>query len=61
MPKSIIYFEDPFGKVKYQSDEDLENEIGTIIDSIRNSANTYTIPINISSLCFLSKQIFDYI
>ena len=34
MPKSIIHFEDTFRKVRYQPDEDFENEIETIIDAL---------------------------
>lgn len=42
-PHRIIYFEDPFGKTRYERREDLENEIGTIIDSIGNVKDVYVI------------------
>ena len=42
-PRQVIYFEDPFGKTKYESRESLEREIGTIIDSIRNVEDVYVI------------------
>jgi hypothetical protein len=41
--KRIIYFEDPFGKTRYETRDVLEREIGTIIESIRKSKNTYVI------------------
>jgi len=42
-PRRIVYFEDPFGKEKYEKREGLEREIGTIIDSIRQLADAYVI------------------
>lgn len=42
-PKQLIYFEDPFGKTKYESRESLEREIGTIIDTIRNVEDVYVV------------------
>ena len=42
-PGHIIYFEDPFGKTKYESREGLEREIGTIIDSVRQVEEGYVI------------------
>jgi KaiC/GvpD/RAD55 family RecA-like ATPase len=33
--RHIIYFEDPFGKLDYQSDEDLERDIGALVDTVR--------------------------
>ena len=33
--KHVIYFEDPFGKLRYQSDEDIERDFGSIIDTVR--------------------------
>jgi hypothetical protein len=41
--RQIVYFDDPFGKIKYQSDEDLERDIGAIVDSVRLSSGTYVI------------------
>jgi hypothetical protein len=35
-PHHIVYFEDPFGKTKYQDDKQLEREIGSIIDTVNN-------------------------
>jgi len=40
---NIIYFEDPFGQKTYEKMEGLEKEIGTIIDSIRNTNNAFII------------------
>lgn len=40
---SIIYFEDPFGKTKYEKRESLEREIGTIMDSVKQVEDTYVI------------------
>jgi hypothetical protein len=42
-PNHIIYFEDPFGKIKYESRENLEREIGTIIDCVKNAEDVYVI------------------
>jgi hypothetical protein len=42
-PHHIIYFEDPFGKITYQQDEDLERDIGAIIDTVKNSHDTYVV------------------
>ncbi|MCW7079729.1 MAG: hypothetical protein OCU16_01350 [Candidatus Methanospirare jalkutatii] len=42
-PRHIFYFEDPFGKTKYESREDLEREIGTIINSIKQVKDVYVI------------------
>jgi len=42
-PRHIVYFEDPFGKTKYESREDLEREIGTIINSIQQVEDVYVI------------------
>jgi len=42
-PHLIIYFEDPFGKTRYESRESLQREIGTIIDSINNVEDVYVI------------------
>ncbi len=39
----IIYFEDPFGKTKYERREGLEREIGTIIDTVRHVEEVYVI------------------
>ena len=41
--KHIIYFEDPFGKSKYEKIENLEREIGTIIERIKNVGDVYII------------------
>jgi len=41
--KQIIYFEDPFGKTRYETRDVLEREIGTIIESICKSRDTYVI------------------
>ncbi|NKQ37999.1 MAG: hypothetical protein HF967_00710 [Methanosarcinales archaeon] len=42
-PYRIIYYEDPFGKIKYERRESLEREIGTIIDCVKNVNNAYVI------------------
>jgi hypothetical protein len=42
-PHCIIYFEDPFGKVEYERREILEREIGTIIDTIRNTKDVFVV------------------
>jgi len=42
-PKSIIYFEDPFGKTEYERRESIEREIGSIIDCINNYKDVYVI------------------
>jgi len=42
-PGNIIYFEDPFGKTKYESTESLEREIETIIESIMRVKEVYVI------------------
>ncbi|MGB7533054.1 MAG: hypothetical protein WA977_08805 [Halobacteriota archaeon] len=42
-PGHIVYFEDPFGKEKYERRESLEREIGTIIDSVQHVEDAYVI------------------
>ena len=42
-PKHIIYFEDPFGRTKYERREGLEREIGTIIDTVKQVEDVYVI------------------
>ena len=42
-PRHIIYFEDPFGRTKYERREGLEREIGTIIDTVRQVKDAYVI------------------
>jgi hypothetical protein len=42
-PKSIIYFEDPFGKITYEKRESLEREIGTIINEIKRINDVFII------------------
>jgi hypothetical protein len=42
-PGHIIYFEDPFGKTKYERREGLEREIGTIIDTVKQVEDVYVI------------------
>jgi hypothetical protein len=42
-PRHIIYFEDPFGKTKYEQREGLERGIGTIIDSVKQVEDVYVI------------------
>jgi hypothetical protein len=42
-PKHIIYFEDPFGKVNYETRENLEREIGLIIDIVAQAKDAYVI------------------
>jgi len=39
----VIYFEDPFGKTKYESNDSLEREITTIIEKIRGIENVFVI------------------
>ncbi|MHA1224002.1 MAG: hypothetical protein ACTSP3_12285, partial [Candidatus Heimdallarchaeaceae archaeon] len=40
---NVIYYEDPFGKIIYEKRENLEREIGLIIDKIKNRSNVYVI------------------
>ena len=42
-PHRIVYFEDPFGRTRYEKRESLEKEIGTIIESVRNVEDSYVI------------------
>jgi len=42
-PGHIIYFEDPFGRTKYERREGLEREIGTIIDTVKQVEDAYAI------------------
>ena len=42
-PGRIVYFEDPFGKTKYEKRESLEREIGTIIDIIKRIKDVYVV------------------
>ena len=42
-PRHIIYFEDPFGKTKYEQREGLEREIGSIIDIVKQVEDAYVI------------------
>ena len=42
-PHRIIYFEDPFGRTKYEKRDGLEKEIGTIIECVRRSDDFYVI------------------
>ena len=42
-PEHVIYFEDPFGKTKYEKREGLEREIGRIIDTVKQIDNVYVI------------------
>jgi hypothetical protein len=41
--RRIIYFEDPFGKTRYERREGLEREIGTIIDSVEQVEDVYVV------------------
>jgi len=42
-PMRIIYFEDPFGKTRYEGREGLEREIGAIVDNVRQVEDAYVI------------------
>ncbi len=42
-PHRIVYFEDPFGRTRYEEREGLKKEIGTIIESVRNVEDGYVI------------------
>ena len=42
-PRHILYFEDPFGRTKYEQREGLERGIGTIIDSVKQVEDVYVI------------------
>jgi hypothetical protein len=42
-PRHIIYFEDPFGRTRYERREGLEREIGTIIDTVRQVEAVFVI------------------
>lgn len=41
--KHIIYFEDPFGKTKYEKREGLERIIGTILEHVKQAEDTYVV------------------
>lgn len=42
-PKHIIYFEDPFGRTKYEGTETLEREIRRIVESVGKVEDVYVI------------------
>jgi len=42
-PKHIIYFEDPFGKTKYERRDDLKERINHIINSVRNKKDVFVV------------------
>jgi hypothetical protein len=42
-PRHIVYFEDPFGRTRYEGREGLEREIGTIIDTVKQVEDVYVI------------------
>ena len=42
-PRHIIYFEDPFGKTKYESRDDLRRQIGIILNKIKETMGAYVI------------------
>ncbi|HHT9126326.1 MAG TPA: hypothetical protein ACFYD6_10985 [Candidatus Brocadiia bacterium] len=42
-PRHIIYFEDPFGKTKYERSDDLKGRINFIIDSVKSKEDVYVI------------------
>ncbi|MCK4736755.1 MAG: hypothetical protein KAT65_30145 [Methanophagales archaeon] len=42
-PRHIVYFEDPFGKTKYEQREGLEREIEIIIESVKQVEDVYVI------------------
>jgi len=42
-PHTIIYYEDPFGTIKYEKRENLERDIGMIIDSISTVEDVYVV------------------
>jgi hypothetical protein len=42
-PHRIIYFEDPFGKTRYERRENLEREIGTIVETVTHTDDVYVI------------------
>jgi hypothetical protein len=42
-PRRIIYFEDPFGKTKYEERKGLEREIGIIIDYVAQVEDVYIV------------------
>lgn len=42
-PGHVIYFEDPFGKIKYEKREGLEREIGIIIESVKQVEDVFVI------------------
>jgi|WetSurMetagenome_2_1015567.scaffolds.fasta_scaffold07177_2 hypothetical protein len=43
VPKNIIYYEDPFGKTKYEKRESLERDIDTIINLIKKVTDVFVI------------------
>ncbi|MEM3486602.1 MAG: hypothetical protein QXI12_13400, partial [Candidatus Methanomethyliaceae archaeon] len=42
-PGYILYFEDPFGRTVYETREELERQIGTIIDEITRASDVYVV------------------
>ena len=42
-PYHVYYYEDPFGKIKYKRNPELERSISSIIDIVRNSDDAYVI------------------
>ncbi len=42
-PHHIIYFEDPFGRTRYERRDDLKEKINSIITSIKNKEDVYAI------------------
>jgi hypothetical protein len=42
-PGHVIYFEDPFGKTKYERRDDLKEKINHIINTVKNNEDVYVI------------------
>jgi hypothetical protein len=43
LPHRIIYFEDPFGRIRYEKSEELEKDIDTIIHHVTTAEDVYVI------------------
>lgn len=42
-PHSVIYFEDPFGKTRYEKRESLERGVGAIVECVKNVDDVYLV------------------
>lgn len=42
-PNHILYFEDPFGKIRYEKKEDMERKIGEIVENVQSKREAYVV------------------